>query len=106
MTQERMGMFKRWNMVLIILTYCLVIFGTFLTRSGVLSSVHAFSQSSIGPVFLVFIALTFAVSLGLLLWRGVICKIRGLCARFSRVNPFFSSIISYLSESSLCACGV
>ena len=44
MIQEKRGMFKHWNMVLIILTYALVIFGTFLTRSGVLSSVHAFAQ--------------------------------------------------------------
>ena len=48
MSQEKLNLFKRWNMVLIILTYDLVIFGTFLTRSGVLSSVHAFSQSTIG----------------------------------------------------------
>ncbi len=69
MIQEKTGMFKRWNMVLIILTYDLVIFGTFLTRSGVLSSVHAFAQSAIGPLFFVFIGVTFAVSLGLVLYR-------------------------------------
>ena len=51
MIQEKRGMLKHWNMLLIILTYCLVIFGTFLTRSGVLSSVHAFAQSAIGPLF-------------------------------------------------------
>jgi cytochrome c-type biogenesis protein CcmF len=45
MIQEKRGLFKRWNMILIIITYSLVIFGTFLTRSGVLSSVHAFAQS-------------------------------------------------------------
>ncbi len=68
-TQEKKGMFKQWNMVLIILTFDLVIFGTFLTRSGVLSSVHAFAQSPIGPLFFVFIATTFSASLGLLLYR-------------------------------------
>ncbi|MEP7357993.1 MAG: cytochrome c-type biogenesis CcmF C-terminal domain-containing protein, partial [Anaerolineales bacterium] len=52
--------------VLIILTYALVIFGTFLTRSGVLSSVHAFAQSAIGPSFFIFIGLTFTSSLILL----------------------------------------
>ncbi len=62
MIQEKRGMLKRWNMVLIILTYSLVIFGTFLTRSGVLSSVHAFAQSAIGPLFFGFIGLTFIVS--------------------------------------------
>jgi len=69
MIQEKRGMLKRWNMVLIILTYDLVIFGTFLTRSGVLSSVHAFAQSSIGPLFFTFIAATFIISLALLMRR-------------------------------------
>jgi cytochrome c-type biogenesis protein CcmF len=62
-------MLKHWNMILVILTYDLVIFGTFLTRSGVLSSVHAFAQSAIGPAFFGFIGLTFIVSLSLLLRR-------------------------------------
>jgi cytochrome c-type biogenesis protein CcmF len=69
MIQEKRGMLKHWNMILVILTYDLVIFGTFLTRSGVLSSVHAFAQSAIGPVFFGFIGLTFIVSLALLLRR-------------------------------------
>jgi len=69
MIQEKRGMLKKWNMVLIILTYSLVIFGTFLTRSGVLSSVHAFAQSAIGPAFFIFIGLTFVASL-LLLFRA------------------------------------
>jgi cytochrome c-type biogenesis protein CcmF len=69
MIQEKRGMLKHWNMILIILTYELVIFGTFLTRSGVLSSVHAFAQSAIGPVFFAFMGLTFVVSLSLLLRR-------------------------------------
>jgi cytochrome c-type biogenesis protein CcmF len=66
MIQEKRGMLKKWNMVLIILTYSLVIFGTFLTRSGVLSSVHAFAQSAIGPSFFVFIGVSFIASLILL----------------------------------------
>jgi cytochrome c-type biogenesis protein CcmF len=69
MIQEKRGMLKQWNMVLVILTYDLVIFGTFLTRSGVLSSVHAFAQSAIGPLFFGFIGITLAVSLGLVLYR-------------------------------------
>ncbi|GAP14007.1 cytochrome c biogenesis factor [Longilinea arvoryzae] len=69
MIQEKRGMFKRWNMVLVIVTYSLVIFGTFLTRSGVLSSVHAFAQSAIGPLFFGFIGITFIASLALLLIR-------------------------------------
>lgn len=66
MIQEKRGMLKKWNMILIILTYSLVIFGTFLTRSGVLSSVHAFAQSAIGPAFFIFIGVTFIFSLVLL----------------------------------------
>jgi cytochrome c-type biogenesis protein CcmF len=69
MIQEKRGMLKQWNMLLIVLTYDLVIFGTFLTRSGVLSSVHAFAQSEIGPAFFTFIGLTLVVSIGLLIYR-------------------------------------
>jgi len=69
MIQEKRGLFKRWNMILVILTYSLVIFGTFLTRSGVLSSVHAFAQSAIGPMFFVFIGVSFIISLAFLIKR-------------------------------------
>jgi cytochrome c-type biogenesis protein CcmF len=67
--QEKRGMFKVWNMVLIILTYGLVIFGTFLTRSGVVSSVHTFAQSGIGPLYLIFLAVTVIYSVLLLFDR-------------------------------------
>src|SRR5678815_4485209 len=69
MIQEKRGMLKHWNMILVILTYSLVIFGTFLTRSGVLSSVHAFAQSAIGPLFFGFIGISFVTSIALLIWR-------------------------------------
>lgn len=59
--QEKRGMLKMWNMWLIFATFLLCIFGTFLTRSGVVSSVHAFAQSSIGTWFVSFLALTLAV---------------------------------------------
>jgi cytochrome c-type biogenesis protein CcmF len=61
MMQEKRGMLKIWNMWLIFSTFMLAIFGTFLTRSGVVSSVHAFAQSSIGIWFIIFLAITFAV---------------------------------------------
>ncbi|MBZ5719483.1 MAG: heme lyase CcmF/NrfE family subunit [Acidobacteriia bacterium] len=60
MMQEKRGMLKVWNMWLIFATFMLSIFGTFLTRSGVVSSVHAFAQSSIGDWFVAFLALIFA----------------------------------------------
>jgi len=61
MMQEKRGMLKVWNMWLIFTTFLLSIFGTFLTRSGVVSSVHAFAQSSIGTWFVAFMAITVAV---------------------------------------------
>ncbi|NJN80555.1 MAG: hypothetical protein HC797_08830 [Anaerolineales bacterium] len=69
MIQEKRGLLKQWNMVLVILTYALVIFGTFLTRSGVLSSVHAFANSPIGPFFMGFVSLTLIASVILLIKR-------------------------------------
>jgi cytochrome c-type biogenesis protein CcmF len=62
MIQEKRDMFKTWNMFLIILTYSLVILGTFVVRSGVISSVHSFAQSAIGPLFFGFIAFMFLLS--------------------------------------------
>ena len=69
MVQERKDMLKVWNMVLIVMTFGLTIFGTFLTRSGVISSVHSFTQSGLGPYFLAFLAFVIAVSIALLVWR-------------------------------------
>src|SRR6266511_169558 len=57
MIQERKGMLKVWNVVLVALAFCLSIFGTFLTRSGVINSIHSFSQSPLGGWFLGFIVL-------------------------------------------------
>jgi cytochrome c-type biogenesis protein CcmF len=62
-------MLKVWNVLLIILTFSLSIFGTFLTRSGIISSVHAFATSGIGPAFGVFLAIVFFGSLLLLILR-------------------------------------
>ena len=65
MIQEKRGMLKIWNVVLVALAFCLSLFGTFLTRSGVVNSIHSFSQSDIGPWFLAFIviAVGFAATL-------------------------------------------
>ena len=69
MIQEKKDMLKVWNMTLVILTFVLTIFGTFLTRSGVISSVHSFTQSGLGPYFLTFLVFILIVSIGLLLYR-------------------------------------
>ena len=67
--QGRREGFKRWNLVLIILTFVLVIFGTFITRSGLLSSVHSFAGSEIGLPMFIYMALLILGSLGLLVFR-------------------------------------
>src|SRR5438309_1782145 len=65
MVQEKRGMLKKWNLALIIGSWLLSIFGTFLTRSGVISSVHSFTQSPVGYWFLGFLALAAVASFGL-----------------------------------------
>jgi len=67
--QERRGMLKAWNILLIMVAFFLSIFGTFVVRSGILASVHAFALSSIGPYFLSFLALALVGSLALFFWR-------------------------------------
>lgn len=69
MMQEKKGMMKVWNMVLVSATFFLSIFGTFLTRSGVVSSVHAFAQSSLGGWFLGFLAIGISITTFLILRR-------------------------------------
>ncbi|HWP57758.1 MAG TPA: heme lyase CcmF/NrfE family subunit [Candidatus Acidoferrales bacterium] len=68
--QEHRRMLKVWNLSLIILAFSLTIFGTFLTRSGILSSIHAFSSGPVGAFFLAFLALVLIGSFGLLAWRS------------------------------------
>src|SRR5437764_8608172 len=67
MMQEKRGMLKVWNAILVSLAFCLSIFGTFLTRSGVINSIHSFSQSPLGAWFLAFIVLT-TVATAALIW--------------------------------------
>jgi cytochrome c-type biogenesis protein CcmF len=69
MIQEKRGMLKVWNMLLVILAFCLALFGTFLTRSGIVSSIHSFTQSPLGPWFLGFICLVTVGSLALVVSR-------------------------------------
>ena len=72
--QERRQMLKVWNLALIILAFSLTIFGTFLTRSGILSSIHAFSSGPVGTIFLVFLAFVLLGSFGLLAYRSDLLK--------------------------------
>ncbi|HEX6418752.1 MAG TPA: heme lyase CcmF/NrfE family subunit [Acidimicrobiales bacterium] len=70
MVQERRGMLRVWNLSLVCATFSLTILGTFLTRSGVIASVHAFTEGSIGAWLLAFFGLVVAVTLGLVGWRA------------------------------------
>jgi len=107
MIQEKRGLFKHWNMALIILTYALVIFGTFLTRSGVLSSVHAFAQSAIGPLFFGFIGLTFSISMYLLLRRWDSLKSEGqMTSVLSREALFLLNNLLFMGILIVCFWGV
>ena len=70
MIQERRGMLKIWNVALILGTYSLAVLGTFLTRSGLLNSVHTFSESPVGKYFLPFLGILLVGSFALLGWRA------------------------------------
>lgn len=69
MVQERKGTLKVWNLGLVILAFTLTVFGTFLTRAGIIQSVHAFATSDIGPWFLGFITVVALVSMAFLFYR-------------------------------------
>jgi cytochrome c-type biogenesis protein CcmF len=76
MVQEKKDMLRVWNVLLVAGAFALSLFGTFLTRSGILSSIHSFTQSSIGPWFLGFITLVLASSIALIIWRLPILRSR------------------------------
>jgi len=106
-TQEKRRLFQHWNIALIVLTFCLVILGTFLTRSGMLSSVHAFSQSAIGPAFFVFIILMFSISFGLLLYRWSALRSENqIHSVFSRESAFLFNNLLFTALLLICLTGV
>ena len=90
LVQERRGMLRVWNFVLVFLTHLLCLFGTFVTRSGVIASVHAFAQSGIGTFFLVFIGMSGLCAFGLLALR------RKDLRSGSRVESFLSRESAFL----------
>ena len=67
--QEKRGMLRVWNVALAVAAFAMSIFGTFLTRSGIISSVHAFAESSMGPLLIGFTFLTIVVGTALIVWR-------------------------------------
>jgi len=98
MIQERKGMLKIWNIVLIILTFVLTIFGTFITRSGIISSVHSFGVSNLGPLFLGFLGFIILGSIGLLISRLPLLKSEyELDSFISRESSFVFNNLIFLS---------
>lgn len=105
MIQEKRNMLKVWNIILVILTFELCIFGTFLTRSGVISSVHSFAESNIGPFFLTFIGITSVGSLVLGIRRREELKSPNkLDSLLSRESSFLLNnwILAALAFATLC----
>jgi cytochrome c-type biogenesis protein CcmF len=98
MIQERKGMLKVWNVFLITLTYALTVFGTFLTRSGIVQSVHAFASTDIGWTFLAYLSLIVIVAVGLSVYRRrELRPERAIESLFSREAVFLLNNLVLLS---------
>ncbi|MGB3410382.1 MAG: heme lyase CcmF/NrfE family subunit [Microthrixaceae bacterium] len=96
MVQERRGMLRVWNLSLLCATFSLTILGTFLTRSGVVESVHAFSAGAVGPILLGFFALIVVVSVGLIGWRGDrLRSVGGIDSPLSREGAFLANNLAF-----------
>lgn len=98
MVQERKNMLKFWNIWLIVLTYGLTVFGTFLTRSGVVQSVHAFASTDIGWIFLVYLGVLVVIAAALTFWRRrELASERKIESLFSREAAFLLNNLIFLS---------
>ena len=98
MIEQRRGMLKTWNVVLIVLTFELSIFGTFLTRSGVLTSVHSFAESNIGPWFMGFILISSTIAASLVLYRKALLESENhLDAVVSREGSFLFNNVLFVA---------
>jgi cytochrome c-type biogenesis protein CcmF len=105
--QKRHHNFKRWNMVLVILTFGLIIFGTFITRSGVVSSVHAFAGSDIGIPMLLFTLAFVLGSVGLFIYRWKdLSPAEEFTFAFSREVLILFSNLVFLSILAVCFVGM
>ena len=93
--QEKRGMFKVWNMILIVLSFCLMILGTFVTRTGVISSVHSFARSSLGIPFLGFTAFVLIGSTALIVSRWNLLK------SDNKLDSFFSREAMFLLNNAI-----
>src|SRR6516162_4284242 len=106
MLQERRGMARLWNIALVIGAFALMTFGTFLTRANVLSSVHAFAQTSVGPAYLAFLALVLLAGFGLVAWR--LPELRtpaSLTSAISREGAFVANNVLLLAATAIILLG-
>jgi cytochrome c-type biogenesis protein CcmF len=98
MVQQRRGLLRIWNLSLVVAMFSLTILGTFLTRSGVIESVHSFSDSTIGPLLLGFFGLVLATGVGLIAWRGD--RLRspgGIDSPISREGAFLANNLLFVA---------
>lgn len=101
MIQERRGMLKVWNVVLIFSTFFLTIFGTFLTRSGLIASVHSFARSNIGIFFVYYMGFLLAVGVALIIYR--LPKLRSQGSFESLLSREVAFVLNNWGFVSLCA---
>ena len=100
MVEEKRRLLRTWNLSLVIATFALTILGTFLTRSGVVNSVHAFTQSAIGPLLLGYFVVIVVLSAGLLLWRMPrLADEGGLGAPLSREAVFLFQNVLFVAAT-------
>ncbi len=105
--QEKRSMFRRWNFVLITLTFLLILFGTFVSRSGTFSSVHAFASSAVGILFFTFIAISLVTAILLLYWRwDTLGGVNGIESLLSREAAFLLNNILFTGLVLVCFWGL
>ncbi len=98
MVQQRRGLLRIWNLSLVVATFSLTILGTFLTRSGVIQSVHSFSESTLGPLLLAFFGVVLATGVGLIAWRGDrLRSAGGIDAAVSREGAFLVNNLLFVA---------
>jgi len=95
--QERRGLFRVWNLSLAVSAFSLTVLATFLTRSGVIQSVHAFSAGTLGPILIAAFALSVIVGFGLIAWRGDRMRAPvGIDAPFGREGAFVVNNVAFV----------
>ena len=98
MVQKRRGMFRMWNMMIIIVAFTMAQLGMFINRGGPVPSVHSFAQSSMGWLFLMFMAVTLIASTALFIWKSDTLRSRGrLESMLSRESAFLAQNVLFLT---------